>query len=289
MGRITPHLPQEVLNRYAALGTGSTARERIESGRPFTRRLRLAVVQAIACSDHLPLAGAFAGVLEHLGARTVPLTLSLPLSLPREASILVQGCSGRWLRTLQAMGYRNLAALAQPPASLSEGSVPGIRLYRAGERLPAQSFDCVRLENVLEHLWDPLEGMAELRRALKPNGSLVVQVPDFRSWSAQVTGSAWSELSLPLHCNQFTEEALRRLGGRLGLTVARIQRLPLWEVGFVAVTALVGRERPRWSPWVARSQKRLAWLWKRGDHSWARATRRGDELAVHYRPFQRPV
>jgi SAM-dependent methyltransferase len=54
--------------------------------------------------------------------------------------------------------------------------------------LPAQSFDIVLIVSVLEHLWDPLRTLQELRRTLRPGGVCLVNVP---SW----LGKRYLELS----------------------------------------------------------------------------------------------
>ena len=46
--------------------------------------------------------------------------------------------------------------------------------------LPAGSFDAVLCLSVLEHLWEPQETLAGLRRLLAPGGKLLVNVPSWR-------------------------------------------------------------------------------------------------------------
>jgi methionine biosynthesis protein MetW len=46
-----------------------------------------------------------------------------------------------------------------------------------------QSFDCVTLMAVLEHVFDPLFAVSEIYRVLKPNGSLILAVPNAASFS----------------------------------------------------------------------------------------------------------
>jgi SAM-dependent methyltransferase len=46
--------------------------------------------------------------------------------------------------------------------------------------LEGQSFDIVMIVSVLEHLWDPLGTLQEIRRLLKPGGTCLVNVPSWR-------------------------------------------------------------------------------------------------------------
>jgi SAM-dependent methyltransferase len=63
-------------------------------------------------------------------------------------------------------------------------AVPGLRFLQgtAEETLPRLadgSFDIVLMVSVLEHLWEPLDALRQCRRLLRPEGSLVLNVP---SW-----------------------------------------------------------------------------------------------------------
>jgi SAM-dependent methyltransferase len=46
--------------------------------------------------------------------------------------------------------------------------------------LPAASQDAVLIVSVLEHLWQPLETLVEIRRLLRPGGTCLVNVPSWR-------------------------------------------------------------------------------------------------------------
>jgi SAM-dependent methyltransferase len=63
---------------------------------------------------------------------------------------------------------------ADPRVAAHEGDLLGI--VRA---LPSADLDIELIVSVLEHVWEPLEVMRELRRALRPGGVCLVNVP---SW-----------------------------------------------------------------------------------------------------------
>ena len=65
-----------------------------------------------------------------------------------------------------------------------EFSEPGFRLVKGyAEHLPwrKDAFDIAMLEDVLEHVKDPLPVLLEAYRVLKPNGILIVKFPSIRS------------------------------------------------------------------------------------------------------------
>jgi SAM-dependent methyltransferase len=73
---------------------------------------------------------------------------------------------------------------AHPKVDASEGD-----LLPAVEKLAPASLDVVLIVSVLEHVWQPLEVMQGIRRALRPGGVCLVNVPSWRGkryleWSA---------------------------------------------------------------------------------------------------------
>ncbi len=53
-------------------------------------------------------------------------------------------------------------------------------LQRALLALPDRSLDLVMIVSVLEHLWEPLQALKQIRRMLRPGGTCLVNVPSWR-------------------------------------------------------------------------------------------------------------
>ncbi len=74
------------------------------------------------------------------------------------------------------------------------------------------TFDLILLHQVLEHLHSPKEGIAKVRRMLKPGGILSIETPDTNAWDVNVFGKRyWGGYHIPRHFYLFTKTALRRL------------------------------------------------------------------------------
>ena len=69
------------------------------------------------------------------------------------------------------------AEAAKPGAKVT--TVEG-ELLGAVRALPTADLDVVLIVSVLEHVWEPLEVMREIRRALRPGGVCLVNVPSWR-------------------------------------------------------------------------------------------------------------
>ena len=88
------------------------------------------------------------------------------------------------------MAGRGFEAVGLEPYSLGTTlEEPNLRLVRAPLATAKASlgqFDVITMWHVLEHVMNPVEVLAELRSLLKPDGVLVVSVPNFSSWQAEV-------------------------------------------------------------------------------------------------------
>lgn len=72
-------------------------------------------------------------------------------------------------------------------------------------------FDVVTMWDVLEHLYDPASSLREIYRILKPDGFVVIRVPNASSWDSQLFGRYWAGLDSPRHLYVFTPLTLDAL------------------------------------------------------------------------------
>jgi SAM-dependent methyltransferase len=73
---------------------------------------------------------------------------------------------------------------------------------------PGGAFDMITMWHVMEHLPDPFLYLSHCRRLLKPQGYLMVEVPNAESWSAKVTRDAWMGWDPNHHLYHFTPVTL---------------------------------------------------------------------------------
>lgn len=83
---------------------------------------------------------------------------------------------------------------------------------------PAQHFDIVTFWHVLEHLHDPLRELREANRIMKPDGLLVVEVPNIASWQARLFSTNWRALDVPRHLYHFSPASLPAVLAAAGFT-----------------------------------------------------------------------
>ena len=154
---------------------------------------------------------------------------------PEPGSILDVGCGrGLMLSELARRGWKAVGVEMSEAASRHAREVLGLDV-RVGElvslHLPAASFDVVSFFHVLEHLADPDAALAEARRLLRPDGRLLVEVPNFGSFQSRLAGGRGFHVDAPRHLFHFTREALRASLERAGFEPGRV-RTHSFEFGY---------------------------------------------------------
>ena len=79
------------------------------------------------------------------------------------------------------------------------------------EQLKPNSFDVITLWHVLEHLPNLEMHAAMLKSLLKPNGTLVIAVPNFKSYDASYYKTCWAAYDVPRHLWHFSKLAIEEL------------------------------------------------------------------------------
>jgi 2-polyprenyl-3-methyl-5-hydroxy-6-metoxy-1,4-benzoquinol methylase len=75
--------------------------------------------------------------------------------------------------------------------------------------LPSAYFDAVTLWDVLEHLHEPTATLREVRRILRPGGTVVLRVPNVAALDARLFGEAWAGYDAPRHLYVYSPQTLR--------------------------------------------------------------------------------
>jgi len=75
---------------------------------------------------------------------------------------------------------------------------------------PDDHFDAVTMWHVLEHVHDPRTVLSEVSRILKPNGILLVGVPNFGGFEARFFRDKWFHLDVPRHVTHLTKPSLKQ-------------------------------------------------------------------------------
>lgn len=100
-------------------------------------------------------------------------------------------------------------ARQQPGVTTASGSI-------IDQAYPADCFDAITMSNVIEHVSDPVETVAECHRVLTPGGRLVMITPNIASTGHRLFGQDWRGLEVPRHLYLYTPGALAKLARGAG-------------------------------------------------------------------------
>ncbi len=96
--------------------------------------------------------------------------------------------------------------------------------------LSANSFDVITLWHVLEHVPNLEEYIKNLKKLLKPSGTLIVAVPNYKSYDAIYYKRHWAAYDVPRHLWHFSKKSIKRLFSDVDMNLACV--LPMWFDSF---------------------------------------------------------
>jgi SAM-dependent methyltransferase len=159
--------------------------------------------------------------------------------LGRKGSILELGCGrGELLEAASGLGWE-VHGVEMTPQFADEATARGVRIERArieSSRLLEESegrFDVVYLAAILEHLYDPVQCLSRVCRALAPGGLVFIDVPNECSVRTKIgnmymrlRGRNWavnlSPTFPPFHVVGFCPTSLRRAVVSAGMDVVAL-------------------------------------------------------------------
>jgi 2-polyprenyl-3-methyl-5-hydroxy-6-metoxy-1,4-benzoquinol methylase len=87
--------------------------------------------------------------------------------------------------------------------------------------MPAEEFDMVTFWHCLEHMQDPRTALDKAIAWLKPDGLLIIEVPNHEGTDARRIGADWVGWSLPYHLFHFTPRSLSLLLKQYGFEIIK--------------------------------------------------------------------
>jgi SAM-dependent methyltransferase len=145
--------------------------------------------------------------------------------------VLDVGCGGGlFLRMLAERGWPVMGldfALGAACAAWRVNGVPVICGSLSNAPLPAKSCAAITMFHVLEHLFDPVAYLDAARELLRPEGRLIVQVPNAACWQFLLFGDSWSGIDVPRHLINYRAADLEILLDRCGFDIVRTKHFSL--------------------------------------------------------------
>lgn len=121
--------------------------------------------------------------------------------------------TGAFASTMKKNGWNVTALEPDETARANAKKEFDIDLKPAEElfNLPAAGFDAITLWHVLEHVHDLHEYLDQFFYLLKDGGSLIIAVPNYTSYDADVYSGAWAAYDVPRHLYHFSPKSMMQL------------------------------------------------------------------------------
>ncbi len=130
---------------------------------------------------------------------------------PNKGRILDIGAgTGDFLAVAKKEGWQTIGV--EPSTKAKSIAInKGVSFVESTTELENNSFDVISMWHVLEHVPDLDKQIKELKRLLKPTGTLIVAVPNFKSFDAKQYGKFWAAYDVPIHFWHFSKTAIKLL------------------------------------------------------------------------------
>lgn len=128
-------------------------------------------------------------------------------------ALLDVGCGfGAFLEAATSVGWKVCGVeVASAPASIAGRRHDVFQGCLSNAPYKPNSFDVVRLNNVIEHVLSPRTLVCDIRRVLRPGGLLAISTPNVESFTAALQGVGWRYLQGGHHIYLFGLRTIGRL------------------------------------------------------------------------------
>lgn len=159
------------------------------------------------------------------------------------ATILDYGCGdGEFLIRMREFGH-SVTGVDFDPVCVRRGLDRGLSVFTPDD-VPSEewrgNFDFISLAHVIEHVPDPGSLLAELRKWLRPGGTLFIETPNANAHGLDIFGRYWRGLEAPRHLSVPSAKGLLEAAEKAGFRlerqiVSQSLRSHLWEECLSAV------------------------------------------------------
>ncbi|XCF07859.1 class I SAM-dependent methyltransferase [Tamlana crocina] len=150
-----------------------------------------------------------------------------------EKTLLDFGCgTGDFLQTAQKNNWKVFGIEPNEQARGIANKKTNNAVFDAGQffKFKEHSFDVITLWHVLEHLPNLEEDLSVFKKLLKPNGTLIIAVPNYKSYDAKHYKNFWAAYDVPRHLWHFNRDSVSKLMNSFSLQV--IKTKPMWFDAF---------------------------------------------------------
>lgn len=141
---------------------------------------------------------------------------------PQKGKLLDIGAgTGDFLLTAKNNGWETIGV---EPSERAKNSAKqkGISFVEEISSLENNSLDVITMWHVLEHVPNLEHQIQELKRLLKPTGTLIIAVPNYKSFDANHYEAFWAAYDVPIHFWHFSKKSIQLLFEKVEMKLEKI-------------------------------------------------------------------
>ena len=129
----------------------------------------------------------------------------------QEKKLLDIGCgTGEFLIHAKNKNWKTVGVELNDQAR-QKASNKKIDTFKSLENLNNQKFDVITLWHVLEHLPNLEDQILKIKSLLEKNGTLIIAVPNYKSYDAKYYKQYWAAYDTPRHLWHFSQKAIKKI------------------------------------------------------------------------------
>ncbi|MFC4475939.1 class I SAM-dependent methyltransferase [Flavobacterium chungangensis] len=141
---------------------------------------------------------------------------------PQKGKLLDIGAgTGDFLLTAKNDGWETIGVEPSDRAK-NIAKEKGISFVEELSTLENHSLDVITMWHVLEHVPDLELQIQELKRLLKPTGTLIIAVPNYKSFDANHYQTFWAAYDVPIHFWHFSKKSIQLLFERVNMKLEKV-------------------------------------------------------------------
>ncbi|WP_282117687.1 class I SAM-dependent methyltransferase [Maribacter aquivivus] len=143
-----------------------------------------------------------------------------------EKKLLDIGCgTGEFLINAKNKNWKTVGVELNENAR-KKATDKNLEIYKSLDAINNQKFDVITLWHVLEHLPDLDKQINKITSLLNKNGTLIIAVPNYKSYDAQYYKEFWAAYDTPRHLSHFSQNAIKTIFRNKKIEV--VETLPMY-------------------------------------------------------------
>jgi len=167
--------------------------------------------------------------------------------LTDERRLLDIGCgTGDFLKHCQDKKWQALGLEPDIDArNIAKEKAVEVNEIEALFNLEKESFDIITMWHVLEHVYHLKRDLSQIHKLIKPEGCLVLALPNHTSYDAKHYGEYWAAWDLPIHLYHFKPNDISNVAKQFGFSLEEV--LPMkWDAYYVSMLSEAHQGKNKW-------------------------------------------